>query len=143
MYQRKEQQQNEKAKGFYVGGEGPYPGSVKFSNNYGWSNINNQKIDIKQYDDPVKSALYDENNGYEKYIQNLGLNVNIRLILKEEIESLRLKYSWISSSSYWTGSSDADYAYSVWFMYSNGSFYKNNYDISTNYGVRPVIESTE
>lgn len=87
-----EQQQNEKAKGFYVGGESPYPESVKFSNNYGWSNINNQKIDIKQYDGPVKSAFYDENNGYEKYIQNLGLNVNIRLILKEKIESLRLKY---------------------------------------------------
>ena len=135
--------QNEQATGFYVGGTSPYPGSVKFSDNYGWSNLNNQEIDIKQYDGPVKTALYDEKSGYEKYIKELGLNVNVRLILKEEIESLRFKYSWISSSSYWTGSSDEDYAYSVWFMYSNGSFYKNNYDISTNYGVRPVIEFTE
>ena len=47
------------------------------------------------------------------------------------------KYSWIYSTSYWSGS--ADDHYSVWFVLSDGSFDPDSYGSDSGAGVRPVI----
>ena len=145
--------QNENAKGWYSGGTNPFLGGVTFSNVKGWPNSNDENIALKSYPGNVNSALYDENNGYEKYIQKLGLNATARLILKSELLELGCKVSnhsctssghdWLYSSSYWVGTSASIDVSNVWRLDSNGGLYSNYYYSAGAYGVRPVIEFAE
>ncbi len=145
--------QNENAKGWYSGGTNPFLGGVTFSNVNGWPNSNDENIALKSYPGNVNSALYDENNGYEKYIQKLGLNATARLILKSELLELGCKVSnhscvssghdWLYSSSYWVGTSASIDVSNVWRIDSNGGLYSNYYYGAGAYGVRPVIEFVE
>ena len=145
--------QNENAKGWYSGGTNPFLGGVAFSNTNGWPNSNDENIILKSYPGAVNSALYDESNGYEKYIQKLGLNATTRLILKSELLELGCKinnhscvssgHDWLYSSSYWVGTSASIDVSNVWRIDSNGGLYSNYYYGAGAYGVRPVIEFVE
>ena len=95
-------------------------------------------------------------NNYVTYLNtnNTGLNATGRLILKEEIESLindgaslssgyindkadAKGYSWIYSTSYWSGSSF--YPSAVWSVRSDGGFGSNRCSNVNVFGARPVI----
>ena len=49
------------------------------------------------------------------------------------------KYPWIYSTSYWSGSADADDAFCVWFIIRYGHFEGIGYNYVDGFGVRPVI----
>ena len=55
----------------------------------------------------------------------------------EEYGSCSDKYSWIYSTSYWSGSANVNF--SVWYVYSIGYFGDNIYGNDDEIGVRPVI----
>ena len=140
--------QNSAATGYVSGGSAPYPGAVAFSDNKGWTYANNDDINIKDYAGPVKIALYDENTGYEKYIQQTVPNATVRLITKSELEGLGCNSSsntcseapaWVTSSSYWTGSANARRADIVWIVNSDGFFIDFDFNYDIGFGVRPVI----
>ncbi len=145
--------QNEQAKGNYDGGTTQYPGAVAFADVSGWDYKNATKIDLMDYEGPIKTALYDETSGYQKYVQNLGLNATVRLISRPELEQLGCssenheclssKYSWIYSTTYWTCSPDPIQSSVIWFVAYDGGFGRYAYFKNTDYGVRPVIEFTE
>ncbi len=137
--------QHETVKGWLK--SGTKYGNIAFSNNKGWPYRNNDTIDIKQYDGPTNVALYGE-NGYEKYVQKTISDASIRLITKNELESLgcissewscRAAPDWIYNTSYWTSSAYADYDNCVWYVGSNGDFSSYNLDRDTICGVRPVV----
>ena len=130
-------------------------GTLKFSNFNGWPYENNDTINIKQYDGPVKEALYGE-NGYEKYIQNIISTASVRLITKGDIETLindgnvlssgfiKTKaddkgYSWIYSTSYWTQSASSSVDFRLWYVGSIGDFYGYHFGSVSLFGVRPVV----
>ncbi len=120
-------------------------GTVAFSNNGGWPSENNATINIREYDGPVKEALYGT-NGYEKYIKETMPPAQVRLITKAELESLGCSASnstckgapsWVYSTTYWTGSAHYYYTDSVWREGSDGDFDFGYF--TSGCGVRPVI----
>ena len=145
--------QNENATGFNQTGLSSYPGAASFSDSTGWEYNLASEIDINQFNGAVKSALYDENTGYENYIQDLGLNAKVRLILKEELSNLgcdinkltcaNSKYKWLYSNSYWINSSVAGNQNRIYMIIFDGNIGTGFYTDKYNYGVRPVIEFTE
>ena len=129
--------QNEQMKGQVSSGEKRY-GVVNFSNTNGWPYENNETINIKDYEGPVKEALYGE-NGYEKYIQKTISNASLRLIIKSEVENSKL-YSWLYNTSYWTQSANSNNNSWIWCVKFSGLF--DDYYIFSHVracGVRPVI----
>ena len=126
--------------------------TVAFSNNIGWEYTKDNDINLKGYSGPVYDALYG-NNGYEKYVKSLGLEAEIRLITKNELDSLGCSsatntcsasnYSWLLTSPFWTETSYHGFSNSVWSVYTNGYFVDSNYSYKDYFGVRPVIEFSE
>lgn len=95
------------------------------------------------------SYLYSNIETYKTYLKNLGANISsVRLIEFDELESLGCSNgllscsnapSWVSSSSYWTGTAGGStliYIVSA----DNSSFVMADYYTDVRYGVRPVIE---
>ena len=146
--------QNENAKGWNAGNVSPYPGSVKFSNNNNWNFDNNGAINIREQEGQIKTALYDETDGYENYIKSFGIKATIRMASKGELENLgctsgvsgclNSQYPWIYTSSYWLSTPDSNDSTKVYVVYSESSMITRefNYD-SMDFGVRPVIEFSE
>ena len=144
--------QNSLARGYYAG-DSSYKGIISFANSNGWNYLNNDPIDIKKFDGQIKSALYDENNGYEKYLKSFDVDVSARLILVDELERLGCSmtsqtckssnYPWLYSSSYWTGSASSKNSTFVWFVHSDKSFISHSYSAVMFDGLRPVIEFSE
>ena len=98
------------------------------------------------YDDNASIKTYVDN--YKTYLEGLGAVVNsARLIKQEELVNLGCStdewtctasdYEWLYTTTYWSGSARSND--SVWYVNSNGHFVSRDYDISSNYGVRPVI----
>ena len=126
--------------------------TVAFSNNIGWEYSKDNDINLKSYSGPVYDALYGD-NGYEKYVKSLGLDAEIRLITKNELDSLGCSsstntcsasnYSWLLTSPFWTETSYHGFSNSVWSVYTNGYFVDSNYAYKDYFGVRPVIVFSE
>ena len=126
--------------------------TVAFSNNIGWEHTKDNDINLKSYNGPVYDALYGD-NGYEKYVKSLGLEAEIRLITKNELDSLGCSsstntcsasnYSGLLTSPFWTETSYHGFSNSVWSVYTNGYFVDSNYSYKDYFGVRPVIEFSE
>ena len=91
--------------------------------------------------------MYNSIENYRIYLESKGVTIEeARPIKLEELESLgcsRSSYScssapsWVCSTSYWSGSSDANG--SVWGVGSDGSFGRSAYNYDFALGVRPVI----
>ena len=96
------------------------------------------------------SFLYSYVENYRKYLNTLGVTLDdARLITYEELVSLgcnpacsNAHYSWVTSSSYWSGSASPFYNYNyIMFAFSPGGFDPRGgtYSINDRFGVRPVI----
>ena len=94
-----------------------------------------------------ESNLYNINENYKLKLEAMGAKIeNIRLIKKEELESLGCSgtsctsssYLWTYSTSYWTGTALS--TGNMCYIRTNGYFAGNPYSLQHYYGVRPVIE---
>ena len=129
----------------YVGSGYP-KGTTEFSTTNYWSST------VSSYPAYIynsNSTLYNYVENYKNYLIGLGANVlEARLMKLEEFEPLGCsidnrtcsssQYSWIYSTSYWTGS--VFNSSIVWIITSNGNLNGNNYAFYDDYGVRPVIK---
>lgn len=139
--------QSSDAKGAAWDGDGgprifPSIGTVAFSND-------SQKG--TKYNDYSGSIVEVHVNNYKNELEKLGVEINgARLISKDELTdsntfgcviygSCSSKYSWINSTSYWTGTGDAENENYVWRIYGGGGFSNNENHIDFDFGVRPVI----
>ena len=139
--------QSSDAKGAaWDGGVGPriFPsiGTVEFSND-------SQKG--TKYNDYSGSLVELYVNNYKSKIEEMDIDIiEARLITYDELtdsntfacviyDSCSSKYSWINSTSYWTGTGDAENDNYVWRIYGGGGFSNNLSSMDTEFGVRPVI----
>ena len=145
--------QSPDAVGWFQGyfGNSPIIGNIAFSNdNYWVGNVSSYPAYV--YNE--KSNAYSYLEGYRDYLKSLNLRIKAaRLITYDEVELLGCSgttqkcnslYSWIYSTSYWTGVvQDEEY---VWAIGSDAEFdcYDsddgNRYNTNHYFGVRPVIE---
>ena len=128
-------------------GYGPTPrkGTTVFSSTNYWSST------VSTYPAYVydsNSTLYNYVENYRTYLESQGAEIEeARLIKKEELEALGCSSSdyscssapsWVSGTSYWSGSAvSSDF---VWSVLSRGYF--GYYDYSFRFGCRPVITLT-
>lgn len=100
------------------------------------------------YSDYNGSIIEEYVNNYKEYLMSLGVNVsNARLIFKEELDTLGCSAakqncynapSWVSATSYWTGSASTELLIWIIDSYSYEFYYGEHYNSLA--GVRPVIE---
>ncbi len=141
--------QDETMKGFDVNSSNANIryGTVSFADKIGWEYENNETIDTSHYNSYLRTAL-------EKYSEiitkSMGKTMTARLIKHNELKNLGCSdsnntcttssYSWIYSSTYWTGSAHSSYANCVWGVVSNGLFNNFVYSGDDGSGVRPVFD---
>ena len=122
-------------------------GTTPFSNQNYWSGIDKYS---SGYIYDSNSFLYSYVENYRKYLNTLGVTLDdARLITYEELVSLgcnpacvNAHYSWVTSSSYWSGSVSPFLNYNyIMFAFSPGGFDPRGGTYSGNdrFGVRPVI----
>ena len=120
----------------YVSGQGIRKGTTKFSN----TNSTYEGSIVEGYVNSYQEIL--EGDEYDVSV------VEARLITYDELTDSDTfacvendycsdKYSWIYSTSYWSGS--AININALWFVSSDGDFGGANYAINSQLGVRPVI----
>lgn len=133
----------------YSGPKYPVIGTVAFSNEYYW-----EDIDIYSYVPPVyvynaNSSVYTYVNNYKLYLETFGLVVDeARLIKYDELLGLgcsdwncKNAPNWLYSTSYWTGEAYDDIG-RLLVVYKCGEsqhIIDFSYNIIDSVGVRPVI----
>ena len=121
-------------------------GVVSFSDNNYWLDDNDNMLEKynNRYIYDVYSNLYVYVENYKNILSDYGVDiVEARLIKKEELDNFGCcgeeSYSWLYSTSYWTGTAETTSMNVVlseldWAYFEGNNIYDNN-----RFGVRPVI----
>lgn len=117
-------------------------GTLAFSSTNYWTG---SEYPMYVYDS--NSYLFDYVNNYKMYLEELGaIILDARLINYQELTNLGCsissglcssEYSWIYSTTYWTGFAHNESA--VWRVSSTGKFVNGSYNVMYNSEIRPVI----
>ena len=117
--------------------------SIKFSDSAYW-NDNSSSYPAYVYND--NSNLYEYVENYKKYLEGTGIVINeARLLSIEELFNLAVcddphcffKNGIADEVSFWTGS--AKDGNQIYYLYDDGEFGYDNYEIDYDFGIRPVI----
>ena len=136
--------QNSEMKGWVSSGQ-PYNGVLAFSSSWYFKDtFANYPVgkDGKSYVYDSNSNLYQYVEAYKTKLGNTDKVSEVSLPSYEDINALwsnKSKYTWLYSTSYWTGSADGASSSTLWSVDSDGYFTNDSCGLAHNYGVRPVI----
>ena len=126
-------------------GQAERKGTTPFSTTSYWNN----SISYPKYVYDSNSLIYNHIENYKINLEKLGIKIEeARLIKQEEQQKLGCNsqnyncsdspYSWIYSTSYWTGTALAENV--ILFIYHGGVKDDDTFDDPNGCGIRPVIK---